>query len=45
MDPDIVLLSFALFIPAGTQLTLPTQPQSKTPKKNLTPGFAMTHHF
>lgn len=45
MDPNVVLLVSGLLMPAGTQLTLPTLPRSKTHKGSLTPGFAMTHHF
>lgn len=45
MDPSVVLLSFGLLMPAGTQLTLPTRPQSKTHKESLSVQLAVTRHF
>lgn len=42
MDPSVVLLSFGLLMPAGTQLTLP---QSNTHKESLSVQLAVTRHF
>lgn len=45
MDPSVVLLSFGLLMPAGTQLTLPTLPQSNTHKESLSVQLAVTRRF
>lgn len=45
MDPSVVLLYFGLLMPAGTQRTLPTLPQSKTHKESLSVQLAVTRHF
>lgn len=45
MDPCVVLLSFGLLMPTGTELTLPTLPQSKTHKESLSVQLAVTRHF